>query len=258
MYLGLVPALRGERFTLHIGMAAAEAAALALRPPRRLPGSRAPPGTPGLAACLVQELYWVVLGWSPHPDLSCEGPLHRERRSRLRLSSLALRPAAHDLSPSLVPAVSRWEGLFHAAPRRFLFARLRREWPLSSSGTTSTATCGLPTSWCRRCWCARSRTSAWPESSKTASTRRGKVRELPGAGEGLWGSLRAAHHHVTRWQSPGRAVMWQRAAPLICTVGSFLFCWRLLVPHPSPAVPQLGVTAHRAHGLSLPRCQVPH
>lgn len=119
MYLGLASALRGERFTLHIGMAAAEAAALALGPPRRLPGSRAPPGTPGLAACLVQGLYWVVLGWSPHPDLSCEGPLHRERRSRLRLSSLALRPAAHDLSPSLVPAVSRRGGVVPRSPTAF-------------------------------------------------------------------------------------------------------------------------------------------
>lgn len=54
--------------------------------------------------------------------------------------------------------------------------RLRREWPTSRGGTTSTETWELPTSWSIRLWFARSLTLASLESSKTMNTQPGKVR----------------------------------------------------------------------------------
>lgn len=57
-----------------------------------------------------------------------------------------------------------------------LICRLLKAWPSSKPRTTSTVTCGLPTSSCRRPCAAKSLTSGWRASSRTTNTQHEKVR----------------------------------------------------------------------------------
>ncbi|XP_052554864.1 tyrosine-protein kinase Lck isoform X2 [Tympanuchus pallidicinctus] len=60
--------------------------------------------------------------------------------------------------------------------------RLPKAWPSSKPRTTSTATCGLPTSWCRRLCAAKSPTSGWRASSRTTNTQHEKGLNSPLSG----------------------------------------------------------------------------
>lgn len=65
--------------------------------------------------------------------------------------------------------------------------RSPKAWPSSRPRTTSTATCGLPTSSCRTRCAAKSPILGWLASSRTTSTRLARVRPSQPHAHPLWG-----------------------------------------------------------------------